>query len=269
MSFNPETGLIYTQGRVMVGRARRFEDPWLQWAGGYQVTLPEPLGVIAAVDPATGEVVWKHEFRSARLGGSGPLTTAGGLMFRGAIDGNVEAYDARNGERVWDFQTGNLGGWRRPGPSVTYDIDGTQYVAIAMGRELWAFTLDGSVRDRPAPSSDWEEETFIPFVAPARETQQIETATAVQSRFGTVGGMRYDLEEHGFNPIRARVTAGARVRFLNNGEVAHTVAAQDGSWGTGTLEPGRFAHIVFNQPGSIVYHCTDHPWAIGEIIVEE
>ena len=269
MSFNPETGFIYTQGRVMVGRARRFEDPWLHWAGGYQVTLPDPVGVIVAIDPRSGKVVWKHESRSARLGASGPLTTAGGLMFRGAIDGQVEAYDARTGEQVWTFQTGNLGGWRRPGPSATYDIDGTQYVAIAMGRELWAFTLDGTVPERPSPPSDWEQETSVAFGAPVRPTQQIETATAVESRFGTVGGKRYALEEHAFNPMRARVTAGVRVRFVNNGEVAHTVTARDGSWTTGALEPARFAYVAFDEPGSTIYHCTDHPWAIGEIIIGE
>ena len=269
MSYNPQTGYIYAQGRVMVGRARRFDDPWLHWAGGYQVTLPEPVGVVAAIDPRSGTVVWKKESRSAVLGASGPLTTAGGLMFRGAVDGHVEAYDAQTGERVWAFQTGMPGGWRRPGPAVTYDVDGKQHVAIAMGRELWAFTLDGTVPERAAPIPDQESGTSIEFGAAVRQTTEIETSTLVESRFGSVGGKRQALEEHTFNPIRAQVAVGARVRFRNNGEIAHTVAARDGSWTTGTLEPARFGYVTFDQPGTIIYHCTDHPWAIGEITVEE
>ena len=269
MSYDPQTGYIYAQGRVMVGRARRFEDPWLHWAGGYEVTLPPPVGVIAAIDPRSGSVVWKKESRTALLGASGPLTTAGGLMFRGAVDGHVEAYDARTGERVWAFQTGIPGGWRRPGPSVTYDIDGKQYVAIAMGRELWAFTLDGTVSERAAPPSEQPIDTSIQFGAAVRQTNQIETSTPVESRFGSVGGKRYDIEEHAFNPIRAQVAPGARVRFLNNGEIAHTVEARDGSWTTGTLQPARAAYVTFGQPGTFIFHCTDHPWAIGEITVKE
>ena len=66
-------------------------------------------------------------------------------------------------------------------------------------------------------------------------TNQVETSTLVESRFGTVGGKRYGIEEHTFNPIRAQVSVGARVRFLNNGEVSHTLAARDGSWTTGSL----------------------------------
>ena len=268
MSYDPQTGYIYVQGRAMVGRARRFDDPWLQWAGGYQVTLPEPAAVVAAIDPRSGTVVWKHESRTARLGASGALTTAGGLMFRGATGGQVEAYDARTGAPVWSFQTGMPGGWRQPGPAAAYDVDGTQHLAIAMGRELWAFTLDGTVPEREAPASELTGQTSVAFGAALRPTNQIETSTLVESRFGTVGGKRQAIEEHAFSPIRARVGVGARVRFLNNGEIAHTVAARDGSWTTGTLEPARFSYVTFEEPGTLLYHCVDHPWAIGEVTVE-
>ena len=76
------------------------------------------------------------------------------------------------------------------------------------------------------------------------------------------------MDEHGFNPVRALVTAGARVRFVNNGELAHTIAARDGAWSTMTLEPAMSAFVTFGEPGTFLYHCTDHPWAIGEITVE-
>ena len=80
MSFSPQTGYIYAQGRAHVGRARRFEDPWLSRPSGDHISLPEAVGIISAVDPRTNRVVWKQEVPSALLGTSGPLTTAGGLM---------------------------------------------------------------------------------------------------------------------------------------------------------------------------------------------
>ena len=82
-------------------------------------------------------------------------------------------------------------------------------------------------------------------------------------------GKRSELDEHSFNPVRALVTVGAPVQFLNNGQIPHSIAARDGSWTTGTLQPAMSEHVTFDQPGTFLYHCTDHPWAIGEITVQE
>jgi plastocyanin len=137
-----------------------------------------------------------------------------------------------------------------------------------MGRELWAFTLDGPVPARGEAVSDpWED--FQPRRPTPRETSEIETATLIENPSWSVGGRRYDLDEHAFNPVRAQVTAGTRVRFVNNGEIAHTVAARDGSWTTGPIEPAMWTYVTFDQPGTILYHCTEHPWAIGELTVAE
>ena len=51
--------------------------------------------------------------------------------------------------------------------------------------------------------------------------------------------------------------------------MTHTiVAAQNGSWTTSALQSGRWKYVTLDQPGTFLYHCTDHPWAIGEITVE-
>ena len=271
MSFSPQTGYIYAQGRAHVGRAFRFDDPWIsdnRGSGYLRLTLPESAGILAAVDGRTGEVVWKNEFRGARLATSGPLTTAGGLMFWGSADGQLEAYDAGTGERLWAFQAGPPGVRLRPGPAVSYAIDGEQFVAIAVGGELWAFALDGDVPARPTAEEPMDD--LVRWIGPPpRATDAIETATLVENPIAwSVGGRRNAINEHAFNPVRARVTVGTRVRFVNNGELSHTIAARDGSWSTGTLQPAMTGYVTFDEPGTFLYHCTDHPWAIGEITVE-
>ena len=267
MSFSPQTGYIYAQGTAMVGRARRFDNPWFVHIGS-AVTLPDPVGIIAAVDTRTNRVAWKHEVPSTLLGTSGPLTTAGGLMFRGSAGGQVEAYDARTGARAWTFRTSEAGARVRPGPVAAYELDGTQFIAVAMGPELWAFMLDGSVPARGAPVLDpWVD--YEPARPAPRATSEIETATLIESPSWAVGGRRYAIDEHGFTPVRALVRVGSRVRIVNNGAIAHTVAARDGSWTTATLEPSTWEVVTFDRPGTFLYHCTDHPWAIGEITVEE
>ena len=267
MAFSPDTGYIYAQGRAHVGRARRFADPFVWNTARFHLTLPDAVGILAAVDPRTGRVVWRKEMPSAFLGTSGPLVTAGGLLFRASPGGQVEAYDARTGERRWAFRTSAEGARLRPGPAAAYELDGKQYLAVAMGPALWAFTLDGPVPARGAPSPDPPVDDRPGGPVP-RETDEIDTATLLENPRGSVGGRRYAFDEHNFNPIRARVTAGARVRFTNNGEMTHTVAARDGSWSTGALAPGLWSFVTFDRPGTFLYHCEDHPWAVGEITVD-
>ena len=271
MSFSPRTGYVYAQGRAHVGRAFRFDDPWIsdnRGSGYLRLTLPESTGVLAAVDGRTGAIVWKHEFRGARLATSGPLTTAGGLMFWGSADGRLEAYDAASGERLWGFQAGPPGVRQRPGPAVSYAAGGRQFVALPVGGELWAFTLDGGVPERPAAEEPLDD--LVRWIGPPpRATDTVETATLVENPIAwSVGGRRNAINEHAFNPVRALVRVGARLRFVNNGETSHTIAARDGSWSTGLLAPAMSAYVTFDEPGTFLYHSVEHPWAIGEITVE-
>jgi len=271
MSFSPRTGYIYAQGRAHVGRARRFEDPWISdnRPGGYdRLTLPASTGILAAVDGRTGLIAWKKEFSGGRLGLSGPLTTAGDLMFWGSADGQVEAYDARSGRRVWAHQTLTSETRLRPGPASTYSISGQQYVAIAMGAELWAFTLDGTIEARSRSDSIQLDDLTRWVGPPPRATDTIETATLRENPITwSVGGRRHALDEHVFNPARTLVSAGRRIRFVNNGELTHTIAARNGNWTTGSLSPGMFEYVTVEQTGTTLFHCADHPWAIGELTV--
>ena len=200
LAFSPQTGYIYAQGRAHVGRARRFADPFVWNTARFHLTLPDAVGVLAAVDTATGRVVWKNEMPSAFLGVSGPLVTAGGLLFRGSPGGQAEAYDVRTGVRRWAFRTSQEGSRLRPGPASAYELDGTQYIAIAMGPALWAFTLDGAVPARGEPSPDPPVDDQPSGPAP-RETDEIDTATLLENPRGSVGGRRYAFDEHNFNPV--------------------------------------------------------------------
>ena len=60
---------------------------------------------------------------------SGLLATTERLGFTGDQLGHAMALDARTGETLWQFQTGS-GINASP---ITYELDGTQYVAILSG----------------------------------------------------------------------------------------------------------------------------------------
>ncbi len=270
MSFSPQTGLIYAQGRSHVGFARRFEDPWISdnRPGGHdRLGLPESAGVLAAVDPRTNTVTWKQDLLGGRLATSGPMSTAGGLVFWGSADGQLDAYNAATGDKLWAFQATPAGARMRPGPVATYAIDGKQYIAMPMGNELWAFALDGDVPPRDDAVDNPPD--LVRWTGPIpTETDEIQTGSLRENPSWSLGGARSALDEHTFNPQRSRVAAGTRVRFVNNGSVTHTIAARDGSWSTGQIEPGLFAYVSLDTAGVEEFHCTEHPWALGEVTVE-
>lgn len=111
--YSPQTGLLYVNA---------IDRPF--------GSTREPRGVVSAYDPTTGELAWRQVFEG--YGQSGPVVTAGGLVFVGAgsnIAGYFYAYDALTGEELWRFNTGS---GIYAAPSV-YMVDGEQFVTVASG----------------------------------------------------------------------------------------------------------------------------------------
>lgn len=96
---------------------------------------------IRALDAATGLRVWEFRQESAPIDNTmgGLLSTETGLVFGG--DQNLFfALDSRTGRLLWSVETG---GMMRAAP-VTYESNNEQFVAIAGGRNLIAFSLPGT-----------------------------------------------------------------------------------------------------------------------------
>jgi alcohol dehydrogenase (cytochrome c) len=111
------------------------------------------------MDPTTNKIVWQKRTKYPLGTGSGLLSTATGLLFGGVSDGRLVAYDIRNGEELWSFQTGA----GADAPVVTYAVNGEQYLAILAGGNtfnlsqsgdnLWAFKVGGAIAPLPAPEA--------------------------------------------------------------------------------------------------------------------
>jgi alcohol dehydrogenase (cytochrome c) len=85
------------------------------------------FGTLSAVNVDTGKIDWQHKSALPMVGGV--LATAGDLVFCGEMDGQLSAFDARNGKKLWSFNLGVA----VAGPPVTYRVKGVQYVAVAAG----------------------------------------------------------------------------------------------------------------------------------------
>jgi alcohol dehydrogenase (cytochrome c) len=85
------------------------------------------VGRVEALNLETKEVVWMDRQRAPQM--TGILATAGGVVFAGALDRYLKAYDAANGKVLWQIRLNDV-----PVASpITYSVAGRQYVAVIVG----------------------------------------------------------------------------------------------------------------------------------------
>ena len=126
----------YTPGQQYVGTFPTMAVPALQVRPVNQRIPEEGFGAIQAIDPQTGNIVWRHEMSDVT--DSGVLSTASNLVFAGGREGFFYGLDAQTGEELWRQ---SLGGQVASGP-ISYELDGKQYIAVAAGGALFVFGLE-------------------------------------------------------------------------------------------------------------------------------
>jgi plastocyanin len=61
-----------------------------------------------------------------------------------------------------------------------------------------------------------------------------------------------------FTPMTIHVPAGGTVLWTNDSFLAHTVTADDGSFDSGSVDPGDSFSQLFDEPGTYQYYCEPH-----------
>jgi quinohemoprotein ethanol dehydrogenase len=271
-SYNPQTGYTYVMGgQGVTGRAMR-PEVYVQgkrYTAGANVTpLNMPItNTITAMDSRTNKIAWQHELPGDRS--YGVVSTAGGLLFKGQLDGNLVAYDAKTGDELWKFQTG----WGISAPPMTYSVDGVQYVAVAAGGNrggvsttdgdaVWAFSLGGTIDEAPAPPPVQTRTTLGgPLVKLGAPIGRIDTQGLDKPFDGSI-----DTADYSFTPVRVSVPVGTTLTWSNSGAVIHT-ATSNGNFDTGDIPAGTSATVTFNTAGTFIYNCLPHPWMVGQVVV--
>jgi len=143
MAFNPKTGLVYIPAQeegfafesdksfkpTTVGNNMAIDLAAVTAGKGeaFKKALKGEKGFLLAWDPVHQKEAWRYQY--AGPWDSGIMTTAGNLVFQGNATHDFAAYRADNGEKLWSspVQTAVLAG------SMTYEVDGEQYVATLVG----------------------------------------------------------------------------------------------------------------------------------------
>ncbi len=139
-SFNPLTNLFYVATReegstFFAENGKYLPGEWFSAGGIRGIKGVEPSGSIQALDPLSGERKWQFPLQSPPW--CGILSTAGGVVFGGTVEGYFLALDAKDGKPLWRFPCG--------GPifanPVTFMVGDKQHVVIAAGNALFAFSI--------------------------------------------------------------------------------------------------------------------------------
>jgi len=69
-----------------------------------------------------------------------------------------------------------------------------------------------------------------------------------------------------FQPAELTVHPGETVEWKNEDIVAHTVTANDGSFDSGSIQPGSTWKMTIKNAGTLEYHCRPHPNMIAKLI---
>jgi lanthanide-dependent methanol dehydrogenase len=138
-TYDPRTGLLYVPTNHVCMDYEPYKIAYQAgqlYVGATLTMYPAPggdtLGNFIAWDPIKGKIVWSKP--EAFMVWSGALSTAGGVVFYGTLDGYLKAVDAKTGRILYKFKTpsGIIGNVN------TYMHNGKQYVAVLSGVGGWA-----------------------------------------------------------------------------------------------------------------------------------
>ncbi|MGH7187343.1 MAG: PQQ-binding-like beta-propeller repeat protein, partial [Pseudomonadota bacterium] len=138
-AYSPITGLFYVPTNHI---CMDYEGVEVKYSAGQPYVgaivrmFPGPggnRGRFIAWDPMSGTVKWEIKENLAAYGGA--MTTAGGLVFYGTMEGWLKAVDQKTGKVLWQFKTpsGIIGS-----PMSYLGPDKKQYIAVYSGIGGWA-----------------------------------------------------------------------------------------------------------------------------------
>jgi len=151
MSYSKDTGLFYVPSNEwemdIWNEPVSYKKGAAYLGAGFTIRSinEDYIGVLRAIDPKTGKVVWDYKNYAPLWGGT--MVTAGNLVFMGNPEGYLMAFDAKTGEEKYKFNTGS----GIVGTPITWDMDGEQYVSVVSGWggavPLWGGEVAKRVKD--------------------------------------------------------------------------------------------------------------------------
>jgi len=186
-------------------------------------------GYLTAYDMSTGKIAWQNEFEESCY--SGAVSTAGGLVFVGQNNGELQAFDSESGEQLWSFQTGagantTVTPFEYEGEEkIAFYAGGNSLAATAHGENFWVFSLNGTLTEEEGEEKEAEGTTHAGESGGAEEEAEPAEEGAEAEAEGEAGGE--EVAAGGGEPDAA---AGEEV-FAENCSTCHGASGTGGNGG--------------------------------------
>ncbi|HEX8941424.1 MAG TPA: cupredoxin family copper-binding protein [Candidatus Limnocylindrales bacterium] len=105
-------------------------------------------------------------------------------------------------------------------------------------------------------------------VAPPSAPASASPASSSGSAAPAASGMAVTIKGFAFDPASLIVPVGASVTWTNQDPAGHTVTADDGSFGSPTIQTGSTFSQTFAKAGTFSYHCSIHPSMKATVVVQ-
>ncbi len=195
--------------------------------------------------------------------GEGGFAAAAGAVF------HLTEYLALSGDVGRAFTPDTLGTvWSA---AIAFAFPGTRHHFSFHATNGGAVTLQGvSRRKAYGPASVRYGFAFVAPLGTASQWSRIFRGSAPPPAAEPVQGetVRVNIKDLAFSPATVRIKVGQTVEWVNGDPLAHTVTADDKSWGSGFLNQGGRFTRRFTATGSFPYHCEPHPQMKATVIVE-
>jgi acido-empty-quinoprotein group A len=141
-AYSPKTGLFYVnsvEGKDIYYLTDDSRQP--SGYGGMGVGIGRAVRVLQAIDPLTGNAVWRHVYPNLNNApstvGASLLATASNLLITGDDQKNAIVYSADKGQALWHHEMNA----NESSGAITYLLDGRQNIVFAAGDTLYAWGL--------------------------------------------------------------------------------------------------------------------------------
>ncbi len=129
--------------------------------------------------------------------------------------------------------------------------DGTTAVSVCLTEAYGGMDMENAEAATPAMEMN---------MGTPESGQSAQTSTGAQ--------VAVSIANFAYDPNPVTIAVGDTVTWTNNDGVQHTVTANDGTFQSGTLDPGQSFSFTFTAPGTIDYHCEFHANMSGQVVVQ-
>jgi alcohol dehydrogenase (cytochrome c) len=141
-SYDPASKLFFFVANedctIYLLKPENFKEGQTYYAtGARRSTMDHGQKILLAYDLESDKPAWRYLQSGEGYSSAGTMTTAGNLLFFGDNAQSFEAVDPRSGKPLWHFNTGQS----IHASPMSYAVLGKQYVAIAVGSDIFSFAL--------------------------------------------------------------------------------------------------------------------------------